>query len=179
LRQSIEEKWKAENALATLRAEQQLELLKAKDMETEKRARRVRTQKSIEGDMVKIEKLHATLSASDNVPGGFAETVIGSSVGCSISPSSSVSEAEVRALCLERDEYKTKLDEAVVALVRCGIDPKDFSRKKGLWTVGDDGEPVQADLLDEAFVAGYSQMADYGDSGKVRIIPLPDDDIYY
>jgi hypothetical protein len=176
LRQSSEEKWRAENALAKLKAEQQLELLKARDIPNEVRAQRVRTQKSLERDMVAIEKLHGALASSDNVPrdGGFAETVVSGAPGCSISPSSSVSEAEVRALHRERDDYKSKLDEAIVALVRCGIDPKDFSKKKGLWTVGDDGEPVESDLLDEAFVAGYSQLPDYGDTGKVMIVPLPD-----
>jgi len=108
LRGSLERKWIAENELAVLKAQRQLEILKSNDIDGEIRRYRTKISRDTEGNMVKIEKLHATLKATGNVPGcipvdgsGSVETVLsdgmpGLSDG-SISPNSSASMAEFRA----------------------------------------------------------------------------------
>jgi len=106
----VDESWvarkKAENVLKEAQAKRQLVLLEAQDIEVLKRRQLARARKQMESDMVAIERAHATLAATDNVPkdgSGFCETVVsGGSVPTllpgsgSISPDSSASQHEFR-----------------------------------------------------------------------------------
>jgi len=103
--------------LAFERARRQLEVLKANDVDQEVKRYRTKVSAATEKNMVSIEKTHAMLSATGNVPGAFhgsAETVVSGEPGLtdgSISPNSSASMAEFRA-CQKNllDSQKSLLD---------------------------------------------------------------------
>jgi len=112
LQLSLEAKWRAQNELEVARAKRQLEVLGAKDVEQEKRMQHSRMVKATESNLVAVEKAHNSLKQTGNVPGfvpGTAETVVSGvptlSTG-SISPNSSVSEAEVRKLMKDFEDVK-------------------------------------------------------------------------
>jgi len=112
LQVSLEEKWRAQNELEVVRAKRQLEVLKAKDVEQEKRMQHSRMVKATESNLVAVERAHSSLKQTGNVPGfvpGTAETIVSGvptlSTG-SISPNSSVSEAEVRKLIKDFEDVK-------------------------------------------------------------------------
>jgi len=117
LRSSLEKKWELENELAAERARRQLEVLKANDIDQEVKRYRTKVSAATEKNMVSIEKTHAMLSATGNIPGvfhGSAETVVSGEPGLtdgSISPNSSASMAEFRA-CQKNllDSQKSLLD---------------------------------------------------------------------
>jgi len=179
LRASLEEKWKAENALAVLKAKRQAALIGSRDLEQEKKADRTRLQKRVERDMVAIEKTHASLKATGNVPGvppvGYAETIVDSvpglsSGGCSISPSSSVSEAEVHRMRKELEDYKVALRDKEVLLAkvaqRCGIEPEFIDEyDKRTWTDTHENGVI----LDAMYPDGFVKEFDDAPRGKFRL----------
>jgi len=180
LQVSLEAKWKAENELAVAKAQRQMALLDSRDLEQEKKVQRTALQKRVEQNMVAIENTHATLRATGNVPGvppvGFAETVVDSvpglsSGGCSISPSSSVSEAEVRRLCKELEDCKVALRESQVLLAkvseRCGIEPEFIDEyDKRTWT--DNRE--NGVILDAMYPGGFVKQFDDAPRGKFHLL---------
>jgi len=88
---------RAEMELRVARVKQQRELLEAQDVEKLKRMHDTHVMRRTETNKVAVEKAFCSLAGSGNVPslvGGHASTVKSGS----ISPNSSVSEAEVRAL---------------------------------------------------------------------------------
>jgi len=122
------ERLAAENALATYKAERQLRLEKAKDEGQMLKRQETQLLRDVELNRVRIEKAHSTLLATGNVAGerggGFAQTVVSSSsssggsggvgrssVGCSISPSSSVTDREVRAVMQECESLRLEVAE--------------------------------------------------------------------
>jgi len=102
LRKSLEAKWKAENELAMLKAQRQVQVLKANDVDGEIRRYRTNVVKQTERNMVQIEKVHGQLRSSGNVSDDMesrVQTVLDppSLTSASISPDSSASQAEFRA----------------------------------------------------------------------------------
>jgi len=102
LRKSLEAKWKAENELAMLKAQRQVQVLKANDVDGEIRRYRTNVVKQTERNMVQIEKVHGQLRSSGNVSDDMesrVRTVLDppSLTSASISPDSSASQAEFRA----------------------------------------------------------------------------------
>jgi hypothetical protein len=109
LQKSLEEKWQVENQLAKLRAEQQLDLLRARDMDKVKRMQAAQVVRTTEKCKVETERAFASLAKSGDVP-GFAETIVSGassgpgltngsrSSGTYISPDSSVSQQEIRQM---------------------------------------------------------------------------------
>jgi len=126
------ERLAAENALAAYKAERQLRLEKAKDEGQMLKRQETQLLRDVELNRVRIEKAHSTLLATGNVAGerggGFAQTVVSSSsssggsggverssVGCSISPSSSVTDREVHALMKEVETLRMENAELVAS----------------------------------------------------------------
>lgn len=172
LQRSSEEKWMAQNKLAALEAERKIALIGARDFDQEKRSDRARIQRNLERNMVAIEKTHATLRATGNVPGemGFCETIIGSG---SISPDSSASQAEIRAMVKELEDSKAKLEDSKVEnaelkrlLERNGIavvDPALYDKRT--WTQNEEN----FELLDKMYPNGYALNDLYVPDGKARV----------
>jgi hypothetical protein len=161
----LEARWKAENELAKAKAEQALMVLCARDVEQYVKAEQAKTRMLTEKRLVEIEKAHASLRSSGNVPGlgeaGSVETVVSSG---SISPNSSVSEAEVRALFKEKEELLLRNGELERALLRLGMDPKEPEMCKNTWTLGSDGVPVEEEIMDNLGIDAY--VVDMNSEGK-------------
>jgi len=179
LQESLEMKWKAENELAIAKAQRQKALLDSRDLEQEKKAERTRLQKRVEQDMVAIEKSHASLVATGNVPGvppvGFAETVVesvpGLSSGSSISPDSSISVSEAHAIYRENQDLKATLRQKDILLAkvaeRTGIEP-DFIDQydKRTWTDTHENGVV----LDAMYPDGFVKEFDDAPRGKFHLL---------
>jgi len=109
LRLSLERKWAAQNAVAEEKAKQELELVKLRDVAKEAKKREVAVTRQTECNKVAIEQAFESLKATGNVP-GFCATVVSDAVPTltsgSISPNSSVSEAEVRRVVKELEDLK-------------------------------------------------------------------------
>jgi hypothetical protein len=184
LRSSRARRLIAENNLAEEKAKVAAEVLAAVDVNDKIRSERARLVQITEKHLVSASRSHAALSANGDgfVEGRRVETLVGSAAASSgllssISPSSSVSEAEVRALFKRLADVEHKLVEKERALrvanVRLGLDPEG-EKEKDEWTVGDNGELVAASLIDEAMPDGYAMLDIYGVSDKVRLIPCHD-----
>lgn len=127
-RETLHKKWVAQNALEAAKAQQQLEVLQSRDLEALKKRERTNLLRETEKNLVAVEKAHATLARTGNVPGvtgGFCETVVSDGVServvgtsCTISPDSSASAKEFRECqkALLDAEARIKELERVVAL---------------------------------------------------------------
>jgi len=111
LRLSLERKWAAQNAVAEEKAKQELELVKLRDVAKEAKKREVAVTRQTECNKVAIEQAFASLKVTGNVP-GFCATVVSDAVPSlssgSISPNSSVSEAEVRKVVKELEDLRVE-----------------------------------------------------------------------
>jgi len=153
-----------QNKLAAARAERELEVLEATDIEAEKRRQSTKLRAAIERNMVSIERTHAKLVATDNVGRDELDhdvhTVVTDSVPSlssgSISPNSSASMAEYRAVQKQLLDNEKKLSDKEVeneklyaVLKKIGIEPgvMDYL-DKDMWTINSQGT-----LDDEAKVA--------------------------
>jgi len=113
LRVSLEQKWMAENAVAAEKARQELELVKLRDIAKEAKKREVAVTRQTECNKVAIEQAFGSLKATGNVP-GFCATVVSdatipSLTSGSISPNSSVSEAEIRKAVKELEDSRVEI----------------------------------------------------------------------
>jgi len=157
------EKHIAENKRDAERARRQLAVFESNGVEVDAKKYEKCVQASIERSMVSIERAHGTLRATGNVPGfvGSAETLLGSG---SISPNSSVSEAEVRNMqkkLLDQEALIKKLED------HCGMtsDMLPFA-DKSVWT----DNSVNDDLLDRNCPDGYAKDFHGRVDGKFRVI---------
>jgi len=101
------------------RAKRELQVLKDVDVSGETKRYATRVRADIERSMVSIEKTHALLRRTDNLPGescGFAETVVS---GGSISPNSSISEAEVRQVQKDNADLNESLEKEKKKMSQC------------------------------------------------------------
>jgi len=104
----LETKWKAENKLAELRAIREVEVLGALDVRDEVRKKRAQVTAATEKNLVSIEVAHGSLVKSGNASeddSSRINTVFSVGSG-SISPNSSISEAEVRKLQKDFEDLK-------------------------------------------------------------------------
>jgi len=104
----LETKWKAENKLAELRAVREVEVMNASDVRDEVRRRRAQVTAATERNLVSIEMAHGSLKSNGDASeedSSRINTVFSVGSG-SISPNSSVSEAEVRKLQKDFEDLK-------------------------------------------------------------------------
>jgi len=153
----------AENERDAERARRQIAVYASNGVDADARKYEKNVQAAIERSMVSIERAHGTLRATGNVPGfvGSAETILGSG---SISPNSSVSEAEVRSMqkkLLDQEALIKKFE------VQCGMtsDMLPFA-EKSVWT----DNSVNEDLLDRNCPDGYAKDFHGRVDGKFRVI---------
>jgi len=156
-----------QNRLAQEKAERDLEVLKAVDLELEKRKNIAKVRATTERSMVSIEKTHAILAATDNVPRDQVDhdvhTVLTDGVpglcSGSISPNSSASMAEYRAMQKENLDLKDKNDKLLAALEKIGLTERVLPYVgKDLWSVDSDGAFVEKSesLFDEVYPDGFA-----------------------
>jgi len=115
LQKSSESKWQAQNRLAALKAEREIAILEATDLDEEKRKRRAQICAATERNLVSIEKFHSDLKKSGNTSSDDdtrVNTIFSGSAG-SISPSSSISEADVRRAKKEMEDAIAREKKAV------------------------------------------------------------------
>jgi len=181
-----------QNRLAAERADRELEVLKATDIEVEKRRQATKLRAAIERNMVSIEKTHATLKATDNVGRDELDhdvhTVVTDGVPSlssgSISPNSSASMAEYRAVQKQLlDEQKKLSDKEVeneklyAVLKKIGIEPGvvDYL-DKDMWTINsqgtldDDAKVALEVLAPEGYVIPGQAYVSKGDKVTIRAL---------
>jgi len=175
LNKTLEDKWKVENELATERARRQLEVLKANDVEQEVKRYRTKVSAATEKNMVSIEKTHAMLSATGNIPGvfhGSAETVVSGEPGLtdgSISPNSSASMAEFRACqksLLDSQSENADLKRKMQLMSeRFGFPMQhaDYIDKR-TWTDNEENDLILGDMYPD----GYGMNTMFMPEGKFR-----------
>lgn len=182
LRESVEAKWIAKNALEAEEARRKLAVLKANDVQEEVRRYRTRVQRHTEANMVSIEKTHALLESTGNVPGvglvGNAEVDGGGSVetvvsGGSISPSSSASLQDVRKLQKELLDLQDENQRLRRGIESVKLDPdiiEYYNKEK--WTIASDGGLASEHIIaaDKIFPNGYCELGEplRGEDGKYR-----------
>jgi len=172
---SLQKKWKVENELATERARRQLEVLKANDVDQEVKRYRTKVSAATEKNMVSIEKTHAMLQATGNVPGAFhgsAETVVSGEPGLtdgSISPNSSASMAEFRAcqknLLDSQSEIADLKRKMQLMSERFGFPMQhaDYIDKR-TWTDNEENDAILGDMYPD----GYGMNTMFMPEGKFR-----------
>jgi len=181
-----------QNQLAAERADRELEVLRATDIEVEKRRQSTKLRAAIERNMVSIEKTHATLKATDNVGRDELDhdvhTVVTDGVPSlssgSISPNSSASMAEYRAVQKQLlDEQKKLSDKEVeteklyAVLKKIGIEPGvvDYL-DKDMWTINsqgtldDDAKVALEVLAPEGYVIPGQAYVSKGDKVTIRAL---------
>jgi len=175
LRSSLEKKWEVENELAAERARRQLEVLKANDVDQEVKRYRTKVSAATEKNMVSIERTHAMLSATGNVPGAFhgsAETVVSGEPGLtdgSISPNSSASMAEFRACqknLLDAQSENADLKRKMQLMSeRFGFPMQhaDYIDKR-TWTDNEENDLILGDMYPD----GYGMNTMFMPEGKFR-----------
>jgi len=200
LQKSSESKWQAQNRLAALRAEREIAILEATDLEEEKRKRRAQVCAATERNLVSIEKFHNDLRKSGNTSSDDdtrVNTVISAGAG-SISPSSSISEADVRRAKKELEDAIAEKKKAIerekklaAALTRMGQNPEaiigygsaevgDLDAKTE-WTVDSKGRITDDNeaILEVIYPDGYMVIHDDIDfvhpdgKNKVRLVGGP------
>jgi len=171
----LEKKWELENELAAERARRQLEVLKANDIDQEVKRYRTKVSAATEKNMVSIEKTHAMLQATGNVPGAFhgsAETVISGEPGLtdgSISPNSSASMAEFRAcqknLLDSQSEIADLKRKMQLMSERFGFPMQhaDYIDKR-TWTDNEENDLILGDMYPD----GYGMNTMFMPEGKFR-----------
>jgi len=199
LQRSSESKWQAQNKLAALKAEREIAILEATDLDEEKRKRRAQICAATERNLVSIEKFHSDLRKSGNTSSDDdtrVNTIFSASAG-SISPNSSISEADVRrakkemedAIAREKKEKSDK-EKLAAALIRMGQNPEaiigygtaevDLDAKTE-WTVDSKGRITDDNeaILDVVYPDGYMVIHDDVDfvhpdgKNKVRLVGGP------
>jgi len=154
-----------QNKLAQEKAERDLEVLKAVDLELEKRKNIARIRAATERSMVSIEKAHALLVSTDNVPrdqvdhdvhtvltGGVPELSSGS-----ISPNSSASMAEFRELHKKSLDLEKRNSELIEMLSKVGISAEHFDKyDKRTWTDTPENQAILDEMYPGDFVMDYS-----------------------
>jgi len=193
LQKSSELKWRTQNELAALKAEREIAILKATDLEEEKRKRRAQICASTERNLVSIEKFHSDLRKSGNTSSDDdtrVNTVLSANAG-SISPSSSVSEADVRKAKKDLEDAIAEKNKLAAALTRMGHSPEaiigygnaevgDLDEKTE-WTVDSKGRITDDNeaILDVIYPDGYMVIHDDIDfvhpdgKNKVRLVGGP------
>jgi hypothetical protein len=157
LQKSLEAKWQVENELAKLRAEQQLELLRARDLERVKKMQSAQVLRTTEKCKVDTERAFGFLARTGNVS-GFAETVVSSegtapglssgsrSTGTCISPDSSVSQQEIRQMQKDLLDAQRMIDRL---RVQCPREVEHVELNLGVktaFTLNSDGSvPIEED----------------------------------
>jgi len=199
LQKSSELKWRTQNELAALKAEREIAILKATDLEEEKRKRRAQICAATERNLVSIERFHGDLRKSGNTSSDDdtrVNTIVSAGSG-SISPSSSISEADVRRAkkeledaIAERKKEKSDKEKLAAALIRMGQNPEaiigygtadvDLDAKTE-WTVDSKGRITDDNeaILDVIYPDGYMVIHDDVDfvhpdgKNKVRLVGGP------
>jgi len=192
LQKSSELKWRTQNELAALKAEREIAILKATDLEEEKRKRRAQICASTERNLVSIERFHSDLRKSGNTSSDDdtrVNTVLSASAG-SISPSSSVSESDVRKAKKDLEDSIAEKNKLAAALIRMGQNPEaiigygnaevDLDAKTE-WTVDSKGRITDDNeaILDVIYPDGYMVIHDDVDfvhpdgKNKVRLVGGP------
>jgi len=169
LRASLEAKWKAQNAVAVEKAQQELEIVKLRDVAKEAKKREVAVTRQTECSKVAIEKAFGSLKTTGNVP-GFCETVVSGgtpslSTG-SISPNSSVSEAEVRKVVKELEDLKMDY-----AKLRKRVRERDMGDLKDGKTIAlsvDMSEGLVAEM--DEICEGYMTMTNYPEDPETMYV---------
>jgi len=111
LRSSLEAKWKAENKLAELRAMRELEVLQSLDVDDEKRKKRAQVTAATERSLVSIERAHGALKRNGNSTAESDQRVRTVISGGTVSPDSSISQAEVRRVMKDYEDLKVSAAE--------------------------------------------------------------------
>jgi hypothetical protein len=165
LRLSLEEKWKAENALAAEKARKDLEYQRARDVTTEVRSVNTKLLKQVEVDKVSIEKAFSALKASNK--SGCVTVLSGEglvsegSVGPqsdSISPNSSASMAEFWAV----QKRNVDLEAEVAQLKREKFLDLIKREQSVVFSLDDKGEMAPS-------LAGEIDALDYRNGGSMVI----------
>jgi len=181
-----------QNKLAAQRADRELEVLMATDIEAEKRRQSTKLRAAIERNMVSIEKTHATLIATDNVKRDELDhdvhTVVTDGVPSlssgSISPNSSASMAEYRAMQKQLLDEQKKLSDVEArneklsaALKKLGIEESIVGYlDKDLWTINsegtldDDAKAALDVLAPEGYVIPGQAYMSKGDKAVIRAL---------
>jgi len=175
LNKTLEDKWKVENELATEKARRQLEVLRANSVEQEVKKYRTKINADTERNMVSIEKTHALLSSTGNIPGvfcGTVETVVSGEPGLvsgSISPNSSASMAEFRAcqksLLDSQSEIADLKRKMQLMSERFGFPMQhaDYIDKR-TWTDNEENDLILGDMYPD----GYGMNTMFMPEGKFR-----------
>jgi len=164
-----------QNRLAQEKAERDLEVLKAVDLELEKRKNIARIRAATERSMVSIEKTHAVLVSTDNVPrdqvdhdvhtvltGGVPELSSGS-----ISPNSSASMAEFRELHKKSLDLEKRNSELIEMLSKVGVSAEHFDKyDKRTWT----DTPENQAILDEMYPGDIAMDYAFAPKGKFHLV---------
>jgi len=174
-----------QNRLAAERADRELEVLKATDIEVEKRRQATKLRAAIERNMVSIEKTHATLKATDNVGRDELDhdvhTVVTDGVPSlssgSISPNSSASMAEYRAVQKQLLDKEAEIEKVYAVLKRIGIEPgvveyldKDRWTINSQGTLNDDAKVALEVLAPEGYVIPGQAYVSKGDRVTIRAL---------
>lgn len=164
VKESVKRKWIAKNELQAMEAERKLALLKASSVEDAVKAESTRVRAAVESNMVRIEKSHAFLSSTGNVPGegvlrrgddaiasGTVETVVS---GCSISPDSSASQGDFRAAQKKILDQEAQLaEQAKLFRKHTGISFEALRvRDKETFTDNSENAVIMNELFGEAYV---------------------------
>lgn len=102
--ESLQRKWDAQNELEAEKARQELKITRMRDIDQEWKRRERATQRSIESSKVAIERAHNSLSRCETVVTNAPTLSSGS-----VSPNSSVSNAEIMAMKKENEDLKFQL----------------------------------------------------------------------
>jgi len=174
-----------QNQLAAERADRELEVLRATDIEVEKKRQATKLRAAIERNMVSIEKTHATLKATDNVGRDELDhdvhTVVTDSVPSlssgSISPNSSASMAEFRAVQKQLLDKEAEIEKVYAVLKRIGIEPgvveyldKDRWTINSQGTLDDDAKVALEVLAPEGYVIPGQAYMSKGDRVTIRAL---------
>jgi len=173
LKNSRAERYRKENELAMVKLAREIEVLKANDVGEEVKRYRTKVSAAIERNMVSMEKTHAMLKATGNVPaiggGGFAETVV-SGNDCpslsksaespkdgSISPDSSVSQAEIRMMQKENLDNKATIEKLRSYVRKMGASPDHFEKySKRTWTDNSENHEILDDMYPDGIAMDFN-----------------------
>jgi len=164
-----------QNKLAREKAERDLEVLKAVDLELEKRKNIARIRAATERSMVSIEKTHAMLVSTDNVPRDQVDhdvhTVLTGEVpdlsSGSISPNSSASMAEFRELHKRSLDLEKRNSELIEMLGKVGVSAEHFDKyDKRTWT----DTPENQAILDEMYPGDIAMDYAFAPKGKFHLV---------
>jgi len=149
-----------ENELKELEAERKLAVLKANEVDAEVKRHRTQVLAATERNMVAIERAYGMLAATGNMTDENASrvrTVVSGTPTLSsgsISPNSSVSEAEVRKMQKDILDSEARVKQLEAMLRNVGVSPHPLTHAqaaKSVWTENTEN----FNLLDAAYPEGY------------------------